>query len=63
MPAAVAALEVPRADALLVKWDSAWLGCNFNLAMQGWEPPLLTDALMLSYVFFFYYLIPRPPSV
>jgi hypothetical protein len=60
MPSVIAALGVPRADALLVKWDGAWLGQNFNLAIQGWEPPLLTDALMLAYVFFFYYLIAGP---
>jgi membrane-associated phospholipid phosphatase len=60
MPAVVTALDVPRADALLVKWDSAWLGQNINLAIQGWEPPLITDAMMLAYVFFFYYLIAGP---
>jgi membrane-associated phospholipid phosphatase len=60
IPSVVAALHVPRADALLVKWDLAWLGQNINLAIQGWEPPLLTDLLMLSYVFFFYYLIAGP---
>lgn len=60
MPSVIAALGVPRADALLVKWDGAWLGQNFNLAIQGWEPPPFTDALMLAYVFFFYYLIAGP---
>jgi hypothetical protein len=60
IPSVVAALGTPQVDALLVKWDSAWLGKNINLAIQGWEPPLLTDALMLAYVFFFYYLIAGP---
>jgi hypothetical protein len=60
MPSVISALGVPRADALLIKWDRAWLGQNFNLAIQGWEPPLVTDALMLAYVFFFYYLIAGP---
>jgi hypothetical protein len=60
MPSVVAALDVPHADALLVKWDSAMLGQNINLAIQGWEPPLFTDVLMLAYVFFFYYLIAGP---
>jgi hypothetical protein len=60
VPSVIAALHVPRADALLVKWDSVWLGKNINLAIQGWEPPLLTDLLMMSYVFFFYYLVAGP---
>jgi hypothetical protein len=60
IPSVVAALGTPQADALLVKWDNAWLGQNLNLAIQGWEPPLLTDALMLAYVFFFYYLVAGP---
>jgi hypothetical protein len=60
IPSVVAALGASPADALLVKWDSAWLGGNLNLAIQGWEPPLLTDALMFAYVFFFYYLVAGP---
>jgi len=60
MPAVVAALEVAHADALLVKWDSALLGQNINLAIQGWNPPVFTDLMMLAYVFFFYYLIAGP---
>jgi len=60
MPSVVAALEVPRADVLLVKWDRAWLGHNINLAIQGWEPLMFTDVMMLAYVFFFYYLIAGP---
>jgi len=60
MPSVVTALEVPRADAMLVKWDSVWLGQNINLTIQGWEPPLFTDVMMLAYIFFFYYLIAGP---
>jgi membrane-associated phospholipid phosphatase len=60
VPSVIAALHVPRADAMLVKWDTVWLGKNLNLAIQGWEPPLLTDLLMTSYVFFFYYLVAGP---
>lgn len=60
MPSVVAALGVPRADALLVKWDRALLGQNINLAIQGWEPPMVTDVMMLAYVFFFYYLVAGP---
>jgi hypothetical protein len=56
----VTALEVPRADALLVNWDMVWLHSNINLAIQGWEPPLFTDLMMLAYVFFFYYLVAGP---
>jgi len=60
MPAAIAMLGVPRADAMLVQSESAWLGIQINLAIQSWEPPALTDILMLAYVFFFYYLIAGP---
>jgi membrane-associated phospholipid phosphatase len=60
MPSVVTVLEVPRADAMLVKWDTVWLGSNLNLGIQGWEPPLFTDVMMLAYVFFFYYLIAGP---
>lgn len=60
MPSVVTALGIPRADAMLVKWDSAWFGQNLNLAIQGWEPSWFTDALMVAYVFFFYYLIAGP---
>ena len=60
MPTVVASLEVPRADALMVKWERAWLGQNINLAIQGWEPAWFTDTLMVAYVFFFYYLIAGP---
>jgi membrane-associated phospholipid phosphatase len=60
VPLVIAALHVPRADALLVKCDMAWLGKNINLAIQGWEPPPLTDLLIMSYVFFFYYLVAGP---
>ncbi len=60
MPAVVTTLGVPRADALLVKWDSVWTGQDPNLVIQGWEPSWLTDALMVAYVFFFYYLIAGP---
>ncbi len=60
IPSVVAAFGVPPADALLVKWDCAWLGQNLNLAIQGWDPPLFTDVMMLAYVFFFYYLIAGP---
>ena len=60
MPKVVTELDVPRADAMLVKWESALTGPNFNLAIQGWEPVWLTDALMVAYIFFFYYLIAGP---
>ncbi len=60
MPMVVDALGIPRADAMLVKWESALTGPNLNLAIQGWEPVWLTDTLMVAYVFFFYYLIAGP---
>ena len=60
MPAVVTELGIPRADAMLVQWESALTGPNLNLAIQGWEPAWLTDTLMVSYVFFFYYLIAGP---
>ena len=60
MPSAIALLNVPLADAQLVRWEHALLGEKINLVMQSWEQPLFTDAMMLAYVFFFYYLIAGP---
>jgi len=60
MPAAVARLGLPRADAMLVQLERDWTGVQINLVMQSWESPFLTDLLMLAYVFFFYYLIAGP---
>jgi len=60
MPSAFALLELPRADAQLVRWEHALLGEKINLRIQLWEHPLITDAMMLAYLFFFYYLIAGP---
>ena len=60
MPSVVTAIQVPRADALLAKCDVVWLGSKINLAIQSCDLPVLTDVMMLAYIFFFYYLIAGP---
>ncbi|MGH7804873.1 MAG: phosphatase PAP2 family protein [Candidatus Binatia bacterium] len=59
LPSAFALLDLPSADARIVGWEHALLG-EMNLAIQPWEHPLLTDAMMLAYLFFFYYLVAGP---
>jgi hypothetical protein len=60
IPSAIALLKVPHTDALLVRWEHALLCEKINRMMQSWEQPQFTDAMMLAYVFFFYYLIAGP---
>ncbi|MGH8456388.1 MAG: phosphatase PAP2 family protein [Stenotrophobium sp.] len=60
LPAAIAMLHVPMADARLAGWDVALLGFEPARAMAGVQTPLLTDAMVVAYVFFFYYLFLGP---
>jgi membrane-associated phospholipid phosphatase len=59
LPRAVAVLNVPRADGLLAGWDRTLFRTgNWSELLQG--APLITDLMMLAYLFFFFYLITGP---
>jgi hypothetical protein len=60
LPSALALLELPGVDARIVGWEHALFGDRVFQAIQAWEHPLLTDAMMLAYLFFFYYLVTGP---
>ena len=60
LPAAFALLELPSADAQVVGWEHAVFGDQMFQAIQAWERPLITDAMMVCYLFFFYYLVAGP---
>jgi hypothetical protein len=60
LPSAFALLELPSADAQVVGWEHALLGDHMFPAIHAWEHPLLTDVMMVSYLFFFYYLVTGP---
>jgi membrane-associated phospholipid phosphatase len=56
----VALLKIPSADAFLARLDSQLLGTNVLDLFEQWNHPLLTEAMMGAYLFFFYYLIAGP---
>ena len=59
LPQAVTALKVPRADALLAGWDRALFHArDWSATWPG--HPMITDLMMVSYLFFFFYLIAGP---
>jgi hypothetical protein len=60
LPSVLALLQVPHTDKLLVHWETVLLGSAARAPFQSWEHPLVTDAMMLAYLFFFYYLIAGP---
>lgn len=60
LPAAIAALGLHPVDGLLAGWDHALLGANAADFFNGLQSPLLSDAMMAAYVFFFWYLITGP---
>jgi membrane-associated phospholipid phosphatase len=59
---AMALIGTPKVDALLNGWDIALLGANLSVAWQGFYPPLLTDAMMAGYLFYFIYLVGGPAT-
>jgi hypothetical protein len=60
LPSAIAQLGLARADELLAGWDHALLGSHASVSRQVWMSPVLTDLMMVAYLFFFYYLIAGP---
>lgn len=59
LPQAVSRLNVPRADGLLANWDR--LLFNAGNGANDWSGhPIFTDLMMVSYLFFFFYLIFGP---
>ncbi|HVT34006.1 MAG TPA: hypothetical protein VHE37_00370, partial [Nevskiaceae bacterium] len=60
LPLAIAALSVPRADALLSGIDGRMLGAQAAALLLPYATPAVTDVMTLGYVFFFYYLIFGP---
>jgi hypothetical protein len=60
LPSAFALLELPSADAQIVAWEHAILGDQMFPAIHALENPVLTDAMMVAYLFFFYYLVAGP---
>lgn len=60
LPAVAETLQVPTADALLQSFDQLLLArpaADYFLRLQS---PLLTDVMVLAYLFFFYYLLFGP---
>lgn len=60
LPAVVALLQVPAADAVLQSFDQLLLArpaADYFLAIHS---PLLTDVMVLAYLFFFHYLLFGP---
>jgi hypothetical protein len=53
-------LNVPMADGWLASWDRHLLGVTPAEALAVLHWPWLTDAMVLAYLFFFYYLIVGP---
>lgn len=60
LPFAIPLLGAKKADARLDSWDHLLLGQNLSQTMERWSTPLLTDLMMLAYLFYFYYLIAGP---
>ncbi len=60
LPSAFALLELPSADARVVGWEHALLGNQMFPAIHALENPVLTDVMMVAYLFFFYYLVAGP---
>lgn len=57
---AVPLVGAPDADGLLLDLDRRLLGETPSLSYMAWDAPWLNDLLMVSYLFFFYYLILGP---
>ena len=60
LPSAIHLLGVAPADSLLAAWDVALLGGPATTLFAAWQTPLLTDAMVIAYLFFFYYLLFGP---
>lgn len=60
LPAVVRLLQVPGADPLLQSIDGQLLGRPAADYFSGLQSPLVTDAMVLAYLFFFYYLLSGP---
>ncbi len=60
LPAAVRLLQVPSADSLLQSIDRQLLSLPVADYFSGLQSPLLTDVMVLAYLFFFYYLLFGP---
>ncbi len=56
----IAALAEPRVDALLSGWDQQLLGARAFTFLSGLQTPAFTDLMVISYLFFFWYLIAGP---
>jgi len=60
LPAAVRLLQVPTADSLLQSIDGQLLNLPAADYFKSLQSPLLTDVMVLAYLFFFYYLLFGP---
>lgn len=60
LTSAIHLLGVASADAMLTSWDVGLLGAPAARYFAAIEHPWLTEAMMASYLFFFYYLVFGP---
>ena len=60
LPSAFTLLDLPSADPQVVGWEHALIGDQMFPTIHAWEHPVLTDVMMVAYLFFFYYLVAGP---